>query len=161
MDKLFLLCFSILIMIHNERSQNISKGALPILGFGIVRNQIEQPWYHRGDYVNAMPLGYTNLFGEPSRSFMCKIQAEYRKAGYIELVDTGSAPQGGRHQIAMRLTEEGVDPLLNTLAFYVTNRGLTLHELLHIPDTVGAVLEATDFKDRVISTISGIAVAHA
>lgn len=130
---------------------------IPIIGFGLYRLHIDQPWFHYDDYVEAIPDGPTKRSVTPVKSSFTAIQERFGNLGYVQtkVVD----PRFRYPRREMRLTEEVVNPFLDTLLFHTTNHGVNLPELLIVPESVTSVIEATDFLDRVVAHVSGIAIS--
>lgn len=73
---------------------------------------------------------------------------------------TSESVRAGRPRVLMTVEEAAIEPLVDELVTRVTHNGLTLPDVLHIPESTEAILSYTDFKEQVIARVSGLAVKH-
>lgn len=142
-----------------EGFRNPSHTRIPfiITGFGFLKSLSDDPWFKYRDLYNAVPDGpYKRLIVPSKAGYSAALsQLEERKlminnGREVSHLGTIYSPR------IVAITDLGREAMLNTAVYSVTNHGLDLPGILHIPDVVSAVLNESDFKERVIAAVSGI-----
>ncbi|HSW71099.1 MAG TPA: hypothetical protein VLH77_03870, partial [Gammaproteobacteria bacterium] len=131
-------------MKSRETAGLFTNKSVPLIGFGFFRKNIEQPWFSRFDFEEAVPNGPFKRLVIPSRSHIVELQKRLPEAGYMEVEEGSSGPNGGRHRVMMQLTDAATEPLLDYLAYTVTHAGLSLPDILFVPESVENILQSTN-----------------
>lgn len=144
-------------MPDHETAPKITNPAVPLLGFGFYRRVIDQEWFHSSDYEAAIPEEPYKRLALRSRSSYTLLRGAYVELGFIETREGEHSPRGGNRQVMMRITDAVVEPLLENLTHRVRHTGLTVPDILYIPESVDAIFEHTDFSERLIAAVRGAA----
>jgi hypothetical protein len=135
----------------------LSRTSTLVLGFGYFRNRTEDPWFKNRDLLNAIPEGPAKRLIMPSKSHYSKWLREFIGLGLVEgRSNAGEGFGAPSNQSYAKVTEEAEELLLESTTYSVTNQGLTVPDLFHIPQVAETILQDSDLIERVIKQISGL-----
>lgn len=144
-----------------EGRVNSANSRIPFLitGFGFLRSISDDPWFKFTDMVATILEGPTKKLIQPSKGGYSGILTMLEVRGYMQNNGREITEGSKRNQdLAPRIvgiTELGREAMLNTAVYMVTHEGLTLPDILYIPGVVSAVLNESDFPDRLLAAVSG------
>ncbi len=145
---------------HKKQTNIITGTALPLLGYGLYRNSIEQPWFSRPEFVDAIPDSPFKSQITPSRSHVFEVQQRLADAGLMVLSTSEPGSRPGKPVTLMQVTGLAGESFIDELLDRVTKKGATLHQTLLVPQSVEFVLSGMDFRERLIEKVAGISVAQ-
>jgi hypothetical protein len=136
-----------------EASSVFSKLSAPVVGFGLYRNGTDNPWFTAQEYAKAVPESSFKKFLLPSPSGFTNIRKLLTEQGFME---TEQIPRrNGRPSIAMHVLKAAEEPFVDYLLQKTTNAGLSVPEMLLVPESVDYILDTTDFLQRLFTQVSG------
>lgn len=139
---------------YNRPSEHLRPAEIVIVSFGFSRNRSDNPWFKRKDYLEALSTSPDkDMSIEPSNYSTYLTDLEKRsivETTYVKVRGARGVPQRIAH-----VTDDGEEVLLENVLYSVTHRGLTVPQLIPIPEAASAVLSQSDLVDRVIRAISG------
>jgi len=134
----------------------LSSTAVPILGYGYYRRHIGEPWFSATEYIEYMPRKGLKKTAA-SRAGFHTIVKGFSELGLIDQV-VDDRPQRVGLGFKHRITNEGVDVMLDEVARKVTTSTDTVPGVLMEPGIAEIILEETDLKERIIAEVSKLAV---
>ena len=124
-----------------------------VVGFGYSRNRTDDPWFRRSDVINVLsPHPASHLIMLSVGGYSMSL-TEFEDKGIAE-IRTEKRGQG-KHARLARVTDLGEEALLEAIVYNVTHDGLTVPQLLFIPEVTETVLHQSDLKTRVTKAVFG------